>query len=95
MIERAGAVLFVWGDVTTRHVLSLQNPGWHFAIDDDRKHAAATRECILGMVAAERILAIGHHMPFPAVGHVERCGERYRWLPATYQLRAPPLVSRS
>lgn len=90
MIESAGAAMLVWGDVTNHYVLSLQNPDWHFAIDDDREQAAVTRKRILEMVATERILAVGHHMPFPAVGYVMPDGAGYRWLPASYQLRLPP-----
>ena len=50
------------------------------------KKAVATRKRIIGEVAAERIPAVGYHMPFPAVGFVERAGEHFRWLPASYQL---------
>jgi hypothetical protein len=39
------------------------------------------------MVATDGTLVIGHHMPFPSVGYVERYGGGYRWTPAAYQLR--------
>jgi len=87
MIESDGAVLLVWGDVTNHYVLSLQRPHWHAAMDDDRAMAVRTRQRILDMVARDDMLAIGHHMPFPSVGYVERSGTAYRWLPLTYQLR--------
>lgn len=87
MVESDGKALLIWGDVTNHFALSLQRPHWHAAMDDDRELAAKTRKRILDMVATDNILAIGHHMPFPAVGHVEREGEGYRWLPLTYQLR--------
>jgi hypothetical protein len=29
---------------------------------------------------------IGFHMPFPAVGAVEKTHDGYRWHPASYQL---------
>jgi hypothetical protein len=38
------------------------------------------------MVATERLFAIGYHMPFPAVGWVERTPDGYRWVPVSYQL---------
>jgi len=44
------------------------------------------RKKVLDMVAAEKILATGYHMPFPAVGHVEKKGAGYRWVPVSYQL---------
>ena len=86
MVESDGKVLLIWGDVTNHFALSLQRPHWHAAMDDDRQLAAQTRKRILDMVATDNMLAIGHHMPFPAVGYVEREGEGYRWLPLTYQL---------
>ena len=87
MIESDGAGLLIWGDVTNHYVLSLQRPDWHAAMDDDREMAVATRKRILDMAATDNLLVIGHHMPFPAVGYVERSAEAYRWQPMTYQLR--------
>ena len=86
MVESEGKALLIWGDVTNHFALSLQRPHWHAAMDDDRGRAAETRTRVLDMVATDNILAIGHHMPFPAVGYVERAAEGYRWLPLTYQL---------
>ena len=87
MVESDGKALMIWGDVTNHFALSLQWPHWHAAMDDDRELAAKTRKRILDMVSTDNILAIGHHMPFPAVGYVERVREGYKWLPLTYQLR--------
>lgn len=86
-IESDGKALLIWGDVTNHYALSLQRPDWHAAMDDDRSLAVKTRRRILDMVATDNLLAIGHHMPFPAVGFVEDVGGTYRWLPLTYQLR--------
>jgi glyoxylase-like metal-dependent hydrolase (beta-lactamase superfamily II) len=86
MIESEGRTALIWGDTTNHFAFSLQRPDWHLAIDDDAEQAATTRKRILDMVATDRILAIGHHMPFPAVGYVERLESGYRWQPATYQL---------
>jgi glyoxylase-like metal-dependent hydrolase (beta-lactamase superfamily II) len=85
-VESDGQTLLIWGDTTNHFAFSLQQPDWHLAIDDDPEQAAATRKHVLDMVATDRMLAIGHHMPFPAVGYVERHGGGYRWQPAAYQL---------
>ena len=37
------------------------------------------------MVASERIPFIGYHMPFPALGYVEKLDLGYRYVPETYQ----------
>lgn len=78
--------LLIWGDVTNHYVFSLQYPDSPVAFDDDPDMAIATRKRVLAMAATDRLLVSGHHMPFPAVGYVERLGDSYRWIPATYQL---------
>jgi hypothetical protein len=54
--------------------------------DMDKEAAAATRKRILDLAAADRIPVTGYHMPFPAVGFIERTGDEYRWVQASYQL---------
>lgn len=87
LVESDGKALLIWGDVANHYALSLQKPDWHVAMDDDRDMGVATRKRILDMVASDKLIAIGHHMPFPAVGYVDRVGAAYHWLPLTYQLR--------
>jgi glyoxylase-like metal-dependent hydrolase (beta-lactamase superfamily II) len=86
LLESGGERLLLWADVTNHYVLSLQRPEWHVGVDDDKARAVATRRRILDMVATERLFAIGYHMPFPAVGWVERTSDGYRWVPLSYQL---------
>ena len=78
--------LLLWADTTSHYALSLQRPEWHVQVDDDKVQAVATRKRILELVVSERLWAIGYHMPFPAVGAVEKTGDGYRWLPLSYQL---------
>lgn len=86
-VESEGKNLLIWGDVTNHYVFSLQNPDWKVGFDDDKEKAIATRKRVLDMAAAQQLLIVGHHMPFPAVGFVERTGNGYRWQPVSYQLR--------
>lgn len=85
-LESLGQRLLLWADVTNHYVVSLQRPEWHVQVDDDKHRAVAARRRILDMVATDRLWAIGYHMPFPAVGAVERTQDGYRWVPASYQL---------
>jgi len=85
-LESEGQRLLLWADVTNHYVASLQRPAWQVRVDDDKERAIATRRRILDMVASDRLWAIGYHMPFPAVGAVERTQDGYRWLPLSYQL---------
>ena len=85
-IESDDKRLLLWADTTNHFVASLQRPDWHVKFDMDKEKAAATRKKILDMAAADKIPASGYHMPFPAVGYVEKRGQSYRWVPASYQL---------
>lgn len=84
-LENAGQRLLVWGDLTNHYVVSLQRPEWQVGVDDDKEKAIDSRKRVLDMVASDRIFAIGYHMPFPAIGAVDRSAEGYRWVPLTYQ----------
>ena len=85
-VESAGKSILVWGDVTNHFVFSLRYPDSPVGFDDDKEQAIATRRRVLDMVATDRLLVSGHHMPFPSVGYVERDGGSYRWVPAGYQI---------
>lgn len=86
-IESDGKRLLVGGDFCNHYVLSLQRPDWHVRFDADKAQAGATRKKLLDMLATDRVPFTGYHMPFPAVGFVEKASDgTYRFVPATYQL---------
>jgi glyoxylase-like metal-dependent hydrolase (beta-lactamase superfamily II) len=87
MVEDAGKQVLLWGDLANHPVFSLQVPEARVAFDDDPEAGIATRKRVLDMVATDGIPVIGHHMPFPSLGFVERRGSGYHWQPASYQLR--------
>ncbi|MEM8626918.1 MAG: MBL fold metallo-hydrolase [Pseudomonadota bacterium] len=88
MIESDGKSFMLFADATNHYVASLQRPDWHVRFDMDKEKAVASRKKLLGMLADMKIPATGYHMPFPAVGYVERAAGSYRWVPASYQLFA-------
>lgn len=86
-LESGGQRLLLGADFCNHYVLSLQRPDWEVRFDADKAKAAETRKKILDMLAADRIPFTSYHMPFPAVGFVEKSPEGgYRFVPATYQL---------
>jgi len=85
-IESEGKRLLIMADVANHYVMSLARPEWHVRFDMDKEAAVATRKRILDMVATDKIAATGYHMPFPAIGFVEKLGDGYRWAQASYQL---------
>jgi glyoxylase-like metal-dependent hydrolase (beta-lactamase superfamily II) len=86
-VESGAKSLLIWGDVTNHYVFSLQYPDSTVGFDDDKDMAIASRKRVLDMVTTDNLLVSGHHMPFPSIGYVERRGDSYAWVPASYQLR--------
>lgn len=84
-IESAGQNLLLFADLANHPVWSLARPDWHFGFDNDREMAATSRRRVLDMIAAERMPAIGYHMPFPALGHVDTHDGGFRWVPESGQ----------
>jgi glyoxylase-like metal-dependent hydrolase (beta-lactamase superfamily II) len=67
------------GDIAHNPVTSLQRPDWTPVFDYDPAQAIRSRKAILSRVATDRIMVMGYHFPFPAIGHVVRHDTAYRW----------------
>jgi glyoxylase-like metal-dependent hydrolase (beta-lactamase superfamily II) len=87
-LDSAGEGLVIFADLANHPVWSLARPDWEVRFDADKAAAAAARRNILGMIAADRVPAIGYHMPFPAVGYVATgSGDaEFEWVPESGQL---------
>jgi len=87
-IDSAGQGLVIFADLANHPVWSLARPDWEVRFDADKEGAAAARRNVLGMIAADRIPAVGYHMPFPAVGYVDSgAGDaEFHWVPESGQL---------
>jgi glyoxylase-like metal-dependent hydrolase (beta-lactamase superfamily II) len=84
-IESAGERLLLTADTANHFVASLQRPDWHVSFDMDKEQAVASRKRIFDLIATDRIPFTGYHMPFPALGYVEKQDLGYRYVPASYQ----------
>jgi glyoxylase-like metal-dependent hydrolase (beta-lactamase superfamily II) len=67
------------GDIAHSPVTSLQRPEWTPIFDYDPAQAIKSRKAILDRVATDRVMAMGYHFPFPAIGHVVKHDKAYRW----------------
>lgn len=85
-LESEGRRLIIAADAVNHYVASLQRPEWHVRFDMDKAAAGASRKKLFDMIAAERIPFTAYHMPFPAVGYVEKADLGYRYAPVAYQL---------
>jgi len=86
MIESDGAQLALCSDFANHYVWSLAHPDWEVKFDMDKQAAAATRRKVLDMLAADGVPFVGYHMPWPAIGYVEKAGDGYAYVPHSYQL---------
>nr|WP_225170665.1 MBL fold metallo-hydrolase [Ensifer sp. IC4062] len=84
-LDSDNEALMLTADTANHYVLSLQRPDWEVRFDMDKAQATAARRKVFDMIATDRLPFIGYHMPFPAVGFVERSDLGYRFVPATYQ----------
>lgn len=75
----AGEPVMVLGDALTHPQISFAHPEWRPVSDQDAERAVATRRSLLDRLSAERMLAIGYHLP-GAAGRVERQGGAYRFV---------------
>lgn len=78
--------LLMLNDTVAHCVASFAHPEWHFSMDDDPDAAAVSRRRLLDMAASEALPIVGFHMPFPALGYVEKSGNGFAYKPALYQL---------
>jgi glyoxylase-like metal-dependent hydrolase (beta-lactamase superfamily II) len=86
VVENGGKRLLNWADTCGHYIISIQRPDLHLDVDDDKDRAVATRRRLLDMAATDRLLVTGYHMPFPAIGYIEREPRGLRWVPHGYQM---------
>jgi glyoxylase-like metal-dependent hydrolase (beta-lactamase superfamily II) len=67
------------GDIAHTPVTSLQHPDWTPVFDYEPAQAIKSRKSILDRVATDRLMVMGYHFPFPAIGHVVRRNTAYLW----------------
>jgi glyoxylase-like metal-dependent hydrolase (beta-lactamase superfamily II) len=85
-VESQGRRLVLTADTVNHSVMSLRRPEWHVRFDMDKDKGVATRIRMLDMLATDKVAFAGYHMPFPAIGYVDKSEGGYRWVAHTYQL---------
>jgi glyoxylase-like metal-dependent hydrolase (beta-lactamase superfamily II) len=83
-VASGGSKVLIQSDVTNIPEFFLRNPDWHVAYDTDPEMAQRTRHKFYDMASAEKATVVGFHFPFPAIGHVEKDGEKYRLVPVAF-----------
>jgi glyoxylase-like metal-dependent hydrolase (beta-lactamase superfamily II) len=84
IVSSGSGKVYVQSDVTHHTALFTRNPNWHVFLDQDVNMAEATRHKVYDMIVAEKLMIQGFHCPFPGVGHLEKAGDGYRFVPAPW-----------
>lgn len=77
-----GDGLLIVADSVINEISSLRFPAQSFLMDTIPDMATATRRSVLDRAATDRSMVLGYHWTNPGVGHVERNGDSYVFLPA-------------
>jgi len=85
-VESQGRRLLIWGDVSNHYIFTIQHPEWQAGFDDDKDAAIATRKRVFDMVATDKLLIAGSHLPFPGVGHVAKASTGYAYVPVQWDV---------
>lgn len=76
--------LLLTADLAYHPVVNIDQP-WRPGPDRDKETALASRQRIFDMAAADRLLVLGFHYPFPGLGRMHRTDTGYAWVPANWQ----------
>ena len=70
------------------HVGAVQfaHPEVTIGFDSDAKQAASVRRIAFDQAVQQGYLVAGAHLSFPGIGHINKDGKGYRWLPINYSL---------
>jgi glyoxylase-like metal-dependent hydrolase (beta-lactamase superfamily II) len=83
-VSSDGSDLLIWGDIVHCAALQFAEPERAIAFDSDPSLAIANRKKVMDMVATDRLLFAGAHLPFPGVGHAAKAASGYAYVPLTH-----------
>ena len=84
VIASGSSSLFLQADVSIVPALFLRHPDWQVMFDSEPDKAVVTRRRVYDMASADKLLVVGYHFPFPGIGHVEKAGNGYAFIPTNW-----------
>jgi glyoxylase-like metal-dependent hydrolase (beta-lactamase superfamily II) len=83
-VSPPGGDFLIFGDIVHCMALQFPDPERSVAFDTDPAMALANRKKVLDMVATDRILFSGGHLPFPGIGRATKSGSGYVFVPVIH-----------
>jgi len=80
-ISSAGDDFLIFGDIVHCAALQFPDPERSVAFDNDPALALKNRKKVFDMVATDRLLFSGGHLPFPGLGHATKTSTGYAYVP--------------
>lgn len=75
----------IWADLVHVPALQFEHPEISISFDTDPEMAKATRSKIFAEVTADKLRVAGMHLAFPGIGHVEKRGSGYAFVPQLWE----------
>ena len=84
VVESGGQKLVLIGDLVHVGAVQFNHPEATISFDSDQKTAAAERKQSFDAAARGRYLVGAAHLQFPGIGHIEKAGKGYAFIPVNY-----------
>lgn len=84
VVESRGQKLVLIGDLVHVGAVQFDHPAATMSFDSDQKTAAAERKQRFDAAARGRYLVGAAHLQFPGIGHIEKAGKGYAFIPVNY-----------
>lgn len=82
LVNSVSRQVLITGDAIQNAHVSFAHPEWRPRADMDGEGAVRSRRTTLDMAAADGLLVLSYHIPFPGLGRVERKGTAFSWIAA-------------
>jgi glyoxylase-like metal-dependent hydrolase (beta-lactamase superfamily II) len=83
-VGSAGSDFLIFGDIVHCAALQFADPNRGVAFDTDPAAALANRKKVFDMVATDKLLFSGGHLPFPGLGRATKAGNGYAFVPVMH-----------
>jgi glyoxylase-like metal-dependent hydrolase (beta-lactamase superfamily II) len=84
LVTSGSAGLMHFGDAGGHFLLSLRFPEHYLGFDADRELVVRTRREMFDRAAADRLIVVGYHFPWPGVGYIRRRETYFEFVPAVF-----------